>query len=209
MYRMHAPSIEAQGDTAAWVVLNLTRLYVRAQRVALFMLRDERLTLLGSDRLDQTTLNEVDALWSSPPLELLQGAPLRRSGVREILVLPCARAGVLWGLLHLQLQPGLPVLDAARVQELGEMVNRVLLSRPPEPETWEPDAVPQATSQHADAFNLESLLAHNEWNVSRVARLAGVARNTVYRRMRRARIGLRRALKQAGNDGVEEETLVR
>ena len=150
--------------------------------------------LLTSHALTQTALDAVRVAWRQSRQALLEGEPAGNDDP-PFLVLPCADKTGLAGLAYLE---GAIAFSPARLSSLVPLATflaRILrrLANPDQPaETLEP-----APPHHPrlDAAQLQVLLERNEWNVSRVARVVGVTRMTIYNRMRRAGIPRQRVFK--------------
>lgn len=189
-------------------VMRLVRLWVPARAVALFEFTPGGTRLAFADLIDQGTLWDAQLLASRPPLGLREGAAFRGRGHggRGFLVLPCRshEGGPLRGLLYVELHDATEIRPLRPLRALSEMLATALAV---EDGASDVDDVPAETPTPASApalldepqnANLVFLLEHNEWNVSRVARLLGVTRMTVYNRLRRAGVGRKRVPKAQG-----------
>jgi hypothetical protein len=117
------------------------------------------------------------------------------------VVLPCGDPGETAGVLLLRWEPGALPRDVAGLPPLARVMTTLLRRlakdtspRPVETSTPAPGAALDAggvgslerdVSPHASGVALRALLEEQEWNVSRVARLLGVTRMTIYNRLRR------------------------
>jgi hypothetical protein len=196
-------------DDLVTSVLRLVRLWVPARAVALFDFASGSARLAAADLIDQSTLWDAELLASRPPLGLREGAAFRGRGHggRGFLVLPCRlhEGGPLRGLLYIELNDGAEIRPLRPLRALAEMLATALSPddvqavpehpRPAPADTPAPAAEPQALPEEPQNANLVFLLEHNEWNVSRVARILGVTRMTVYNRLRRAGVGRKRVPK--------------
>ncbi len=190
-------------------VLRLARLWVPARAVALFDFASGNARLAWADLIDQGTLWDAELLASRPPLGLREGAAFRGRGHggRSFLVLPCRphEGGVLRGLLYIELDDAAEIRPLRPLRALAEMLATALSPeegetvterpRPAPVSATAPAAEPQPLPEEPQNANLVFLLEHNEWNVSRVARILGVTRMTVYNRLRRAGVGRKRVPK--------------
>lgn len=155
------------------------------------LLLGEPLTIALSDGLDQGGLDDIAHVRATLPAPVLRGIAFHGSGRHPFLLLPCLGHTGLLGLLYLELAPlsRVPSRTQLFVELLGrdvapaDVAAMVATGQEPAP----PDSVPAA------AANLVILLERNEWNVSRVARILGVTRMTIYNRLRRNQVSLVRA----------------
>ncbi len=194
--------VDDDGEDIVATVLKLVRLWVPARAVAFFVFGPEGARLALSDRIDQGTLWDAQLLATRPPLGLREGAAFRGRGHggRNFLVLPCQahEGGTLHGLLYVELGEAAEIRPLRQLRALAEILAAVAPSADDAPAPEQARADLAALPEEPQSANLVFLLEHNEWNVSRVARLLGVTRMTVYNRLRRAGIGRKRVPKAAG-----------
>jgi hypothetical protein len=206
---LFATNTSNNSDDLVAGVLRLVRLWVPARAVALFEFVTGSTRLAAADLIDQGTLWDAELLAARPPLGLREGAAFRGRGHggRGFLVLPCRvhEGGPLRGLLYIELNDAAEIRPLRPLRALAEMLAAALapgdssvpaepprpVAAPLAPAAAEPEALPHEP-QNA---NLVFLLEHNEWNVSRVARILGVTRMTIYNRLRRAGVGRKRVPK--------------
>ncbi len=151
-----------------------------------------RLELVIGERLTQRGLDSIADVWERARASLLGGQP---SGGDDpsFLVLPCHDDRGFAGVVYLEGEGVFRRSRLALLVSLSPVVARVLRrldgldDLAEEPATTPPS--------NAEAASLHLLLDHNEWNVSRVARVLGVTRMTVYNRLRRFAIQRRRVPK--------------
>ncbi len=195
-------SSSPSGEDLVASVMRLVRLWVPARAVAFFEFTSGGTRLAFADLIDQGTLWDAQLLASRPPLGLREGAAFRGRGHggRSFLVLPCRphEGGLLRGLLYVELHEAVEIRPLRPLRALSEMLAAALVddgfseaageAPTSDPAPREPAPMPD----EPQSANLVFLLEHNEWNVSRVARLLGVTRMTVYNRLRRAGVGRKR-----------------
>ncbi len=197
------------GEDLVASVMRLVRLWVPARAVALFEFTPGGTRLAFADLIDQGTLWDAQLLSSRPPLGLREGAAFRGRGHggRGFLVLPCRphEGGPLRGLLYVELHAASEIRPLRPLRALSEILASALApADAPERAAEAPPArilpsQPAPLPDEPQSANLVFLLEHNEWNVSRVARLLGVTRMTVYNRLRRAGVGRKRVPKAQGS----------
>lgn len=196
------------GEDLVASVMRLVRLWVPARAVAFFEFTPGGTRLAFADHIDQGTLWDAQLLASRPPLGLREGAAFRGRGHggRSFLVLPCRphEGGPLRGLLYVELHDDAEIRPLRPLRALSEMlatalaVDEAASDADDEPAETQAPASEPALLDEPQSANLVFLLEHNEWNVSRVARLLGVTRMTVYNRLRRAGVGRKRVPKAQG-----------
>ncbi len=165
--------------------IQLVQVELRPRAYALLL--GEGLSIALSDGLDGDGLEDVVHLRVELPAAVRQGVAFRGSGRHPYLLLPCCgRAGLL-GLLYLELVP--PASVPNRTQLFVELLSRAVGHDDVAMVTTLPDQPEQPTeAMPASAANLVFVLERNEWNISRVARILGVTRMTIYNRLRSARV---------------------
>ncbi len=188
-------------STAMWsgacAALGMLRFTFGAGAAALFACRvadaAPRLELVIGQGLTQGGLDRVADVWARGRVSLAAGQP---SGGDEpsFLVLPCHDERGFAGVVYLEGDAVFRRSRLALLASLSPVVSRVLRRLDGLDDPVEDDHV-ETSSSNADAASLHMLLDHNEWNVSRVARVLGVTRMTVYNRLRRFAIQRRRVRK--------------
>lgn len=172
-----------------------------APRGALFCgTRGGRLSLETSRSLDQLALDLARREWGQAPEALAEGTPMYRQRLeRSYLLLPCADGGLVSGLLYVELGLTSRRVPAAHLATFAGILGRALRTRAGlAPAPADPAPVVEAgesLAPDAERENLVLLLERNEWNVSRVARLLGVTRMTVYNRLKRYKVPRERVRK--------------
>jgi len=179
--------------------VDLVMALVRARRGALFSCGPDGVTLVTSRSLDQQALEIVRALWPNAPRPITVGSAFFGVDVgRAYMVLPCLAPDIL-GLLYVETAGPMPRIAAGHLSTFSGVLGRALreLAAPAQG-----GAAPTAEtpSEDAERANLVVMLERNEWNVSRVARLLGVTRMTIYNRLRRLNVP-RERLPRARNLG--------
>ena len=176
--------------------LDLVMALVRARRGALFGVTPEGTTLLASRALDQEALEIMKPLWPNAPRPLRAGSAYFGVSVgRAYMVLPCLAPDIL-GLLYVETAGSMPRVPAGHLSTFSGILGRAIRDA-----ITPKDARPEAASaldlgsESAERANLVVLLERNEWNVSRVARLLGVTRMTIYNRLERLNVPRKRVRK--------------
>jgi hypothetical protein len=196
-------------DAALHHMFELALCLLRARRGALYAVRGDSLWLVKSDRLDQAALTSADEAWSSSRKALLAGAPVEGHGQPSYVLLPCLAEAELQGVLYVEpLRP--VVLERPHLATFAAVLGRALWAQQVELPLHAHAAEPTQSKSTAPfegtpdrdcpAGKLKLLLERNEWNIARVARLVGITRMTVYRRLRDAhvqRVRVRRSQRAA------------
>ncbi len=148
------------------------------------------LSLLASSSLDQAALDLARTEWVQAPDTLAEGTPMYRQGrERSFLLLPCVDGGLVLGLMYVELVANSRRVPAGHLATFSSIIGLALRGRaglpPREPEPQPPLVVGAVALPDVERENLLLLLERQEWNVSRVARLMGVTRMTVYNRLKR------------------------
>jgi hypothetical protein len=185
----------ADWDAALHHAFELALCLLRARRGALYAVRGEALWLVKSDRLDQAALATAADAWSRARNTLLAGTPVEGRGQPNYVLLPCLADADLRGVLYVEpLRP--VVLERPHLATFAAVLGRALSALAESKPRAEADSAPvdPATSfegtlgRDCAPDKLKLLLERNEWNIARVARLVGITRMTVYKRLRDARI---------------------
>lgn len=130
-----------------------------------------------------SSLTALHRLWRAEERELRAGRPLTGRGYS---VLPLMDGKELTGLLFVEGGAALEMRNAA-VVALAAALKAARLARPEA--RGEPEAVAGAEIERR---RLVAALDRHEWNIARVARLAGVTRRTIYLRLKRYEIDRQR-----------------
>lgn len=177
-------------------VLELFMSLSLADRGALFArTRGGALSLEASRSLDQGALDLSRQEWSREAEGLMAGTPTyRQARERSFLLLPCMDGGTVVGLLYVELSAGCRRVPASHLTTFAGILGRALQVRTGMLASLAYDEGFGAPPD-AERENLVLMLERNEWNVSRVARLSGVTRMTIYNRMRRLKVPRERVSK--------------
>ena len=182
------PSSERIAINTLELVLALTR----GASGALFSCEAEaRLGLITSRGLDQRVMDTVTRLWSERRAELFAEPTYYAPGPESFLVLTCVDGQRPVCLLYADMaQPEFRLAAEERAAFRSILLRAV---GDPAPASARPQEV-RAYLVHTSPEDIERdrlllLLERHEWNVSRVARLAGMSRDTVYRRLRQYDVG--------------------
>lgn len=163
---------------------------------ALFSLPAEgssELRLITSRHVDQRALDTARHEWARATDAVRRGAPVYRpcGDGRLMLLLPCLQAAEVSGLACIELGPLSDHLPAADLITFAAILGRLLARLEPfvlasvDPLARLGARGDAGDSEAADRANLVLFLERQDWNISRVARLMGVTRMTVYNRLRR------------------------
>lgn len=151
---------------------------LEASHAALYETTGGGLRLVYSQNLDQRSLEAAAAHWSAAAAALGSGMPRQGQTPRPYLLLPCLAGTRLQGVLYLECERRpRPAQSHVFGALLGEALSG-LAGTPAQPARSDP-------ADEIEAKHLLGLLERNEWNVSRVARILGVTRMTLYGRLRR------------------------
>ena len=167
--------------------LELVLALTRGVRGALFTCETEtRLGLVISHGLDQRIMDTVTRLWSQRQGEVLDEGGYYAPGPESFLLLACGENGVPVCLLYADTpEPGLrlPAEDLATFR--GILTRAFTDPLPASARSADVQAYLMHTSpEDIERDRLLLLLGKHDWNVSRVARLLGTTRDTLYRRLR-------------------------
>jgi hypothetical protein len=168
--------------------LDLLRAHTQATRAGLFVMRGGVGELFAGHGIDQASLDWLRGRWGSHRKGLDRGRPCFE-GTRCLWPLPGGQGEEAAAFLYLDGAPaGLSEASArAAVEAVGDLLSRSVtmadqaLHLSPDVDVYLKTASPRSVLRR----QLEGLLHDNEWNVSRVARVLGVTRMTVYARMER------------------------
>lgn len=176
---------------------------------AIFRRDGKGMTLHTSRGIDQTVLDTVQSVWTRQRETLQKGeafyVPERRSdrrlpseqresGATAFVVVPVFTKEALVALLYVDSRDPhfCEPYDLERLTKLSRIVAKAVSSAelaPAEPaeSVWQ-SYLERTPLEDMEREKLLLLLNRNEWNISRVARLMGVTRRTIYMRLARHKI---------------------
>lgn len=165
----------------------------KARGAAVFSVDGDRLTLFTGRGFEVEAVSTVQAAWTKERARLHSGELVHGSDARaSYVVAPLADGDSLLALLYLDVPAGTPwtSLDASSISGFGVAIAQAVKAAAAVP--VQPSPVQAYLSQTSDdeiaRERLLLLLVQNEWNISRVARLMGVTRRTIYLRLQRHNI---------------------
>ena len=194
---------------SAYTTLELAQLHASASGAALYARDDETIRLLALHGIDQHGLDLVSAMWRTAEQALAQGQPYGRA-TPPMLLLPCTDHDGLAGLLLLQWDGGTNLTGMPGLRALSQVLATALRRLNDRPVTGDDALVAQRKLEEpvivdvpaevlddprSNALALQTLLEREEWNVTRVSRVLGVTRMTVYNRMRKLGVARQRVRK--------------
>jgi hypothetical protein len=165
----------------------------KARGAAVFAVEGDRLTLFTGRGFDVEAVSAVQAAWTSQRGKLQNGESLRTSDARaSYVVAPLLEDGSVVALLYLDVATGAEwsALDTSSLTAFGVAIAHAVIaaaSAPPAPSPVQA-YLSQTSDDEIARERLLLLLVQNEWNISRVARLMGVTRRTIYLRLQRHNI---------------------
>jgi len=162
---------------------------------ALFQREHDSMLLFASVGVEQSGLEAVNAAWSSQRERLLAGeAVLTASPEAARAVVPMAEGQELVGLLYVEGATPFQPQQAPVLAQLARIASMAFVMAPPEPSASVVEPVDsylaRTPPEDVGRQQLVALLAHNAWNIAKVARVLEVTRATVYNRL--ARFGIQR-----------------
>jgi len=183
--------------------------HVKGNRAALFSREQDQMHLFASRGVDQSILDAVSFVWATQRQRLADGLPFVASkepgspvvravfaDVADAAILPVRARDRMTGLLYVDSQTPIEADALAAAEQLARLAavalrapiprRSMLFERGLALETYLERVPPGEIARE----QLLVLLERNEWNVSRVARLMGVTRRTIYLRL--ARYGIER-----------------
>jgi hypothetical protein len=167
--------------------LDLLRAHTQASRAGLFLLRGDVWELFAGHGIDQSSLDWLRAQWRAHRDKLGKAHP-SFDGARGLWPLDRAEVDGCMAFLFLDGMAGHTEASVrAAIEAVGDLLVRcVLMAHQVDRFSPDVDLYLKASSPRSVLRRqLEGLLHENEWNVSRVARVLGVTRVTVYARMER------------------------
>lgn len=167
--------------------LNLLMAHANAEQAGVFLLRGSVVELFAGQGVDQPSLDWLRKQWDTHREGLRDGQPVFE-GPRCVWPLGGSSGPEQIGALYLAGGEDLaPSSVRAAVGAIGDLLERSLAMADgmrqfsPAIDQYLKSTPPEGVLRR----QLEGLLHENEWNVSRVARILGVTRVTVYARMQR------------------------
>ena len=163
---------------------------------ALFQREHDGMLLFASVGVEQSGLEAVNAAWCSQRERLLSGETVLAAGPEAArAIVPIAEGQELVGLLYVEGATPFQPKQAPVLAQLARIASMAFVMGPPM-DTSASQAEPvdsylaRTPPQDVGRQQLVALLAHNEWNIAKVARVLAVTRATVYNRL--ARFGIQR-----------------
>jgi len=177
---------------------------------AVFKRDGKGMSLFASRSIDQTVLEAVHTVWARYRDTLQKGEPFyvaerhgdrrlpkeqRGSGPASFVVVPILSGDDLVALLYVDSHDSHSHQehDLQRLKKLSRILAKAVTGAELSPASSDEDAVWQRYLERTPMEDVERekmllLLNRHEWNISRVARLMGVTRRTIYMRLARHRI---------------------
>jgi transcriptional regulator with GAF, ATPase, and Fis domain len=183
---------------------------VPGAHAAVFSRDAEGMQLFAARNIDQGALDAGAHAWRAHRERLdagreivvrrgdaeLDGALSSALVSREALALvPVSYEGRVVGLVYLDSQRPLADAQLATARRIADVVGIALRARPTPTAGILADYLERASPDDVQRDQLILQLARNEWNISRVARILGVTRRTIYLRLERFGIERRRVPK--------------
>lgn len=196
--------------------LDIVVTLVNARSAALFTRSGDALSLFASSSLDQHALDAIGQVWLESRAALERGETVSRpewpatvtgDGPKSVAVVPMADAhGEVFVLLYVDGSEShfCSAGDLGRLSKFQPVVLRSIDSAgaategPKQGGNWE-EYLARTPVEDMEREKLLLLLARNEWNIARVARLMGVTRRTIYLRLQRHHIPRERVPKSRGS----------
>jgi hypothetical protein len=161
---------------------------------ALFQREHDHMLLFSSVGVEQSGLEAVNEAWSAHRERLESGeAVLSAAPEAARAIVPVTEGQELVGLLYVEGASPFQPKQAPVLAQLARIASMAFVMAPPQAaEQAEPVEAYLARTPPEDVGRqqLVALLAHNEWNIAKVARVLEVTRATVYNRL--ARFGIQR-----------------
>ncbi|HEX6738414.1 MAG TPA: helix-turn-helix domain-containing protein [Vicinamibacteria bacterium] len=168
---------------------------------ALFQREHDDMLLFASVGVEQSGLEAVNGAWSSQRERLLAGEPVLANGAEvSRAIVPVAEGPELVGLLYVESSRAFQPQQAPVLSQLARIASMAFViapaMKPGEPETEPVESyLARTPPEDVGRQQLVALLAHNGWNIAKVARVLEVTRATVYNRLARFGIQRQRALR--------------
>lgn len=162
----------------------------RARAAVVFALDGDRLILFSGRSYSLDAVATTQAAWADHRAALTTGQVLRASDSRATYAIaPLIENGSVVALLYLDVAAGTDwsALDVGSLTAFGvALAQAVIAAASASPAPSPIEAYLSRTSDDEIARErLLLLLVQNEWNISRVARLMGITRRTIYHRLQR------------------------
>ncbi len=168
------------------LILDLAKVQIGATCAGLFLVDGLRVEAIARHGISQSAVDRVWTLWGRERSHLNDGRPCIGEGGQWCLW-PINDAGDSRGLLYLESsESSLRVPEIRSVMEglAGFLVGALELKTVAAGDVID-GYLEVASPDEVSRRQLLTLLDRHEWNLSRVARLCGVTRVTIYKRMRR------------------------
>lgn len=162
----------------------------QARAAVVFALDGDRLILFSGRGFSLEAVATAQAAWSDHRPELAAGQVLQGSDARATYVIaPLIENGSVVALLYLDVAAGREwaALDVGSLTAFGVAIGQAVIaaaSASPAPSPIEA-YLSRTSDEQIARERLLLLLVQNEWNISRVARLMGITRRTIYHRLQR------------------------
>ena len=178
---------------AADRTLEFLRSLNKARAAVVFALDGNRLMLFTGRGFSLEAVATVQAAWAEHRADLAAGQVLRASDARATYAIaPLIENGAVVALLYLDVAAGKEwaALDTGSLTAFGVALGQAVIaaaSASPAPSPIQA-YLSQTSDDEIARERLLLLLVQNEWNISRVSRLMGITRRTIYHRLQRHRI---------------------
>lgn len=165
----------------------------KARAGVVFSLEDDRLILFTGRGFSLEVVATVQAAWADHRSDLAAGQVLQASDARATYAIaPLIENGSVVALLYLDVAADREwaALDTGSLTAFGVALGQAVIaaaSASPAPSAIQA-YLSQTSDEEIGRERLLLLLVQNEWNISRVARLMGITRRTIYHRLQRHRI---------------------
>jgi Bacterial regulatory protein, Fis family len=165
----------------------------QARAAVVFAIDGDRLILFSGRGYSLEAVATAQAAWVDDRAELTAGQVHRASDARATYVIaPLIENGSVVALLYLDVAAGREwaALDIGSLTAFGVALGQAVIaaaSASPAPSPIEA-YLSRTSDEEIARERLLLLLVQNEWNISRVARLMGITRRTIYHRLQRHHI---------------------
>jgi DNA-binding NtrC family response regulator len=178
---------------SAETALGQVLIHLRATGAGLFRVRERRaLTLFASRGVDQADLDRAEDAWQDASESILAGHTFTEEQF-ALIPLSSPTAGILYVGARQPLLLSQRAIEALR--RLEPMLLAALEAREGLSGASTIEAYLETTPPHeVERVQLQLLLQRHAWNISRVARVLGVTRVTIYQRMAKFGVARGRAL---------------
>lgn len=178
---------------AADRTLEFLRSLNKARAAVVFALDGDRLILFTGRGFSLEAVATVQAAWADHRPEFAAGQVFQASDPRgTYAIAPLIENDSVVALLYLDVAAGSEwtALDLGSLTAFGVAIGQAVIaaaSSAPAPSPIQA-YLSQTSDEEIGRERLLLLLVQNEWNISRVARLMGITRRTIYHRLQRHRI---------------------